>query len=212
MLPTLLRVSRAPIGLRDAGDVALPSAWLAYPPGTVASQRAKRQSRKRRTPGRQPQAPSSPRPEQPAQRDVVAAGQSARTERQLGTEGQRPAGPFGGLPVSELAILVGLVALVIWLIRGGTATLIVGLVVCTLGVLEFTAREHFSGYRSHTTLLAAIPAIAVSIGLVSAIGTRTDRAPLLMVVAAPIFSVLFWVLRKRFLAARQARIVRPPTP
>ena len=38
--------------------------------------------------------------------------------------------------------------------------LAVGVVVCTLGVLEVTAREHFSGYRSHATLLAAIPAVA----------------------------------------------------
>ena len=117
------------------------------------------------------------------------------------------------MPVSEVAIFAGLVALVVWLIRGGTATLIVGLVVCTLGVLEVTAREHFSGYRSHTTLLAAAPAIAISIALVAAIGTeRSKRAPLLMLIAVPIFSILFWFIRKRFLIARQARVARPPAP
>jgi exosortase/archaeosortase len=114
--------------------------------------------------------------------------------------------------VSEIAIFAGLVAIVVWLIRGGTAVLVVGLVVCTLGVLEFTAREHFSGYRSHTTLLAALPAIAISIGLISAVGTHNNRAVLLMLVAAPIFSALFWWLRKRFLSARQARVARPPAP
>jgi zinc/manganese transport system permease protein len=36
--------------------------------------------------------------------------------------------------VSELAILAGLVAVVVWLIRGGIATLVVGLVVITLAV------------------------------------------------------------------------------
>ena len=95
----------------------------------------------------------------------MAAQREARSQRQLGTEGERPPSPFGGFPVSEIAILAGLVAVVVWLIRGGTATLVVGLVVCTLGVLEVTAREHFSGYRSHTTLLAAMPAVAISIGL-----------------------------------------------
>jgi hypothetical protein len=155
----------------------------------------------------------SPRRDQRAERDTRALRQERRSQRQLGTEGERPPSLFGGVPVSEIAILAGLVAIVVWLIRGGTATLVVGLVVCTLGVLEVTAREHFSGYRSHTTLLSAVPAVAISIGLVSAIGTtRRDRAPLLMLVAVPIFSVLFWFLRKRFLVARRARVARPPAP
>jgi hypothetical protein len=134
-----------------------------------------------------------------------------RSQRQLGSEGERPPSPFGGVPVSEIAIFMGIVAIVAWAITRGTPVLIVGLVVCTLGVLEITAREHFSGYRSHTTLLAALPAVAVSIGLISVVGTRRDRAPLLIVVAVPIFSLLFWILRKRFLIARQARVARPPS-
>jgi hypothetical protein len=154
----------------------------------------------------------SPRRAQRAERESVARRETGRTQRQLGAEGERPQSPFAGLPVSELAIFAGLAAVVVWLIRGGTATLVVGLVVCTLGVLEVTAREHFCGYRSHTTLLAAVPAVAISIGLVSAIGTAKDRAPLLILVGAPIFSILFWALRKRFTAARQARVVRRPAP
>jgi hypothetical protein len=143
---------------------------------------------------------------------VAATRQMQRSQRQLGSEGERPPSPFGGVPASEIAIFMGIVAIVVWLISGGTPVLIVGLVVCTLGVLEITAREHFSGYRSHTTLLAALPAVAVSIGLISVVGTRRERAPLLIVVAVPIFSLLFWILRKRFLIARQARVARPPSP
>ncbi len=95
--------------------------------------------------------------------------------------------------------------------RGGTATLVVGIAVVTLGVLEVTAREHFSGYRSHATLLAAIPAVALGIGVVSLAGTdRQDRAPVLLAVAVPVFAFLFWLLRKRFQIARQARVARPP--
>jgi hypothetical protein len=154
---------------------------------------------------------ASQRREQRAERQAATDRQERRSNRQLGTEGERPKSLFGGVPVSELAILVGLVAVVVWLIRGGTAILIVGLVVITLAVLEFTAREHFSGYRSHATLLAAVPAVAIAVGLVSAIGNRRDRAPLLMAVAVPIFSLLFWFLRKRFLIARQARVARPPS-
>jgi len=141
----------------------------------------------------------------------VAERTDRRAERQLGTEGERPKSPFGGVPVSEIAIFAGLVALVVWLIRGGTATLVVGLVVCTLGVLEVTGREHFSGYRSHTTLLASIPAVAIGIGVITLLG-HANRAPLMVVIAGPIYALLFWQLRKRFMAARQARVARLPTP
>jgi hypothetical protein len=155
---------------------------------------------------------ASSRREERAERQATTTRQMQRANRQLGTEGERPASPFGGVPVSELAILVGLVAVVVWLIRGGTATLVVGLVVITLAVLEFTAREHFSGYRSHATLLAAVPAVAIAIAVVTVVGSRRDRAPLLIVIAVPIFSLLFWLLRKRFLIARHARVARPPAP
>ena len=117
---------------------------------------------------------------------------------------------FGGVPVAEIAIFAGLVAIIVWMAGGGTPVLVVGLVVSTLGVVEVTAREHFSGYRSHTTLLAAIPAVAISLVLLTALGTHSGRAPLLVLVAVPIFSAVFWFLRKRFLIARQARAARPP--
>jgi hypothetical protein len=177
----------------------------------VAGQSSKRRSRKRRHPSTAPRAVASQRREERAERQTVADRERQRSERQLGTEGERPPSPFGGVPVAEIAIFAGLVAIVVWLIAGGTPVLVVGLTVCTLGVLEVTAREHFSGYRSHATLLAAIPAVAIGIGVVSVLGRRTDRAPLLLAIAAPIFAFLFWLLRKRFQVARQARVARPPS-
>ena len=98
-----------------------------------------------------------------------------RGERVLGREGERPESPFGGLPISELAILVGLIASVIGFIQGGGPALIVGLIVCALGVIEVTAREHFSGYRSHTALLAAIPSVALEAGVVLAFKAQPAR-------------------------------------
>ncbi len=112
--------------------------------------------------------------------------------------------------MSEIAIFAGLVAIIVWLVRGGTATLVVGLAVTALGVVEFTAREHFSGYRSHTSLLAAIPSLAVGIGVISAVGDKADRGPLLLAVSGSLFALLFWFLRRRFQIARQARVVRSP--
>jgi hypothetical protein len=173
----------------------------------LAGQRSKRRSRKRRNTPAQPRAVASPRREERAERQSQAERERTRANRQLGTEGERPPSPFG-LPISEIAIFAGLVAVIVWLIRGGTVTLIIGLAVCALGVFEVTAREHLSGYRSHATLLAAIPAVAIGIGVVSAVGEKRDRAPVLIAVAGPIFALLFWFLRRRFAIARQARVVR----
>jgi hypothetical protein len=175
----------------------------------LAAQKSKRSSRKRRKAAAAPRAVSSPRREERAIRQAASERDARVASRQLGTLGERPESPFGGLPISEVAIFAGLVAIVVFLIRGGTATLVVGLTVCALGVIEVTAREHFSGYRSHTTLLAAIPALAAGIGVLSLVGVdRRNRAPLLIGVAGPLFALLVWFLRRRFQSARHERAVR----
>jgi hypothetical protein len=176
----------------------------------VASQKSKR-SRKRRGADTAPRAVASPRRGQRSEQQAASTRQRELGQRTLGTVGERPPSPFGGLPVSEIAIFAGIVALVVWLINGGQVTLIIGIALCALGVIEVTAREHFSGYRSHATLLAGIPAIAVGIGLVLVTGEHSGDAPLLFV-AVPVFALLFFPLRKRFAIARQARVVRPAAP
>jgi hypothetical protein len=126
----------------------------------------------------------------------------------LGTVGERPESPFGGLPVSEIAIFAGLVSAVVgWTQGGANPALVVGLVVLVLGVLEFTAREHFSGFRAHTTLLAGIPAIAVGLGVIQIGGSATTRQLLLFLVVL-VFGGLFYVFRRAFMAARQRRVAR----
>jgi hypothetical protein len=126
----------------------------------------------------------------------------------MGAYGERPPGRFGGLPVSEIAILAGAVALVVGIINHGGPALIAGVVICLFGVVEVTTREHFSGYRSHTVLLAAIPAVAVEFLIALTVGPPAIRALLLVPVAA-VFASCAWFLRKRFLVARQARLARP---
>jgi hypothetical protein len=146
-----------------------------------------------------------------AQRQAEQKNQHRRATRQLGTEGERPPSPFGGLPVSEIAIFAGAIGAAVGVIQGGGVALVVGLIVCTLGVVEVTAREHFSGFRSHTSLLAAIPAVAAGVGVVLIFGQPRQRSVVLLAVV-PVYAVVFWLLRKRFLSARQARIARPPVP
>jgi Flp pilus assembly protein TadB len=175
----------------------------------VASQKSTK--RKRRNSGAAPRAVPSQRREQRAERNVVTEREQRASQSILGTRGERPPSPFGGLPVSEFAIFAGIVALIVWFFVGGDAQLIVGSVVIVLGVLEVTAREHLSGYRSHTTLLAAIPAVAAGVVAVRVSGEKAGNAPLLFL-AVPVFVLLFFPLRRRFQAARQARVVRPPAP
>ena len=177
----------------------------------VASAKSKRHSRKRRNPSAAPRAVVSSRRDARTGRQAEAARELRRSSRQLGREGERPESPFGGLPISEIGILVGLVALVIGFIKGGGAVLVVGIVIVGLSVLEVTAREHFSGYRSHTVLLAAVPSVAVEAGIALVFGVPTQHA-LLFVYVAPLFALLFWLLRRRFQTARHARVTRPPGP
>ena len=180
----------------------------------MASQKSKRRSRKRRDRGPAPPAARAPRRELQrearVERQLVAEREHRRVGSSLGTYGERPPSPFGGVPVSELAIFAGAIAVVVGVLNSGGPALIVGIVVCTLGVVEFTAREHFSGYRSHATLLAAIPAVIAGVVLLEILGEKNHRGVLVVVV--PVFAVLFWLLRKRFNTARQGRVARPPAP
>jgi membrane-bound ClpP family serine protease len=177
----------------------------------MAAQNSKHGSRKR---GKTttPRAVPSQRRDLRAERMQKVERRLQAKDRTLGRVGDPPPNPFGGVPVSELLILAGIVALAFWLfVGGGAPALIAGIVVLVLGVLEFTTREHFSGYRSHTVLLAAMPAILVAVAAVSISGEKAGNAPLLAT-AIPVFVLLFFPLRKRFKIARQARIARPPEP
>jgi Sec-independent protein secretion pathway component TatC len=110
--------------------------------------------------------------------------------------------------VSEFAILAGAVLLIVGVIQRGGPALVGGVVLCLLGVTEVTAREHLSGYRSHTVLLAAIPAVVAEFVIVLTVGTPAARVLLLVPVAA-VFGASAWFLRRRFLVARQARLAKP---
>jgi hypothetical protein len=180
----------------------------------VAGAQSKRQSRKRRRTAAAAKAPAAAARPRSAREAATRRPnqQSALSTTLTGrTYGDPPANPFGGVPVSEVAILVGAVGVVVGLVAKAAPALIVGVVVVTLGVAEFSAREHFSGYRSHTTLLAGIPAVAIGVVLIALLGGSLDRSTLLFVVL-PVFLILAWFLRRRFRAARQGRIVRPPAP
>jgi hypothetical protein len=177
----------------------------------MAPAQSKRQSRKRRKPRASGSAGKAqslpPQPVGSAGREYTPG--SLATTFSGKTYGEPPPNMFGGVPVAEIAIFSGGLGALVGLASGAVPALVVGIVVCTLGVIEFTAREHFSGYRSHTTLLAAIPAVGIGVALIALVGGSLARSTLLPVVLA-VFGVLFWLLRNRFRSARQGRVVRRP--
>ena len=172
----------------------------------MPSPKSKR-ARKRRHSQTAPRAVASTRRAQRARQASEADDRRRRASRRLGAEGERPPGLFGGVPVSEVAIFAGLVAAVVGFVGSTTLPLAVGLVVCGLGVMEVTGREHFSGYRSHAALLAAIPAVGLEAAVAVLAGRHAGHG-LPLLAAVPVFGILFWALRHQFMVARQARVAR----
>jgi hypothetical protein len=167
----------------------------------------KRTRRRTRKPsGSAPKAGASRRQTRRAPARLTATGNAPAT-RTLGTVGERPPGIFGGLPISEFAILAGLIALVVGGIKRGGSAIDVGIVLMALGVTEVTAREHLSGYRSHTTLLAFMPAVIVEAIYALVIGAPNQRI-LLLAPVIPVFGISYWLLRRHFRIVRHARLIK----
>jgi hypothetical protein len=108
----------------------------------------------------------------------------------------RPKPPWHPFPLVEIAVLVGLVCIGVGLFTRDAAygrTLIaLGLAMGALGGLDTSVREHFAGYRSHTLVLAAFPAVAVTVVLVVA-GAPALIVPLALLV---VFALAFAALRR----------------
>ncbi len=156
-----------------------------------------------------PPAPERPRPRAraaAAPRAGAAPRQDpARAANWTRGYGERPLPVWGRVPVTEIAIAAGIVALAIGLAAGNESAVIVGAVVCGLAVVELTLREHMSGFRSHTAFLAFAPVVALLAVLSTAAGIR---GPVALAIAAPVFAGLFFALRAAFGSARQARTLR----
>lgn len=126
---------------------------------------------------------------------------AARRERPSGRRStdDRPPAPWGRFPLVELLVLAGIV-LMIWGVLSwkddGNLRFGAGLGVAALGGLELSVREHFAGYRSHTTLLAGVAAF----GVVSVLALTSGPYQLwiLLVVAGAVFGGTFYSLRRVF--------------
>jgi hypothetical protein len=143
------------------------------------------------------------RPRRQAQRSVAPAPAPAPARRHRGVaaaDDERPPAPWGSFPLVEIAVLVGIVMLIIGLVVGGdrgTLLIGIGLGLAGLGGLELAIREHFAGFRSHSTLLAGIPAIAV-LALLFYAGPES-LSPLARVgISAAVFAVSLYGLATMF--------------
>lgn len=80
-------------------------------------------------------------------------------------EDARPPAPWGNFPLVELSVLAGLIMLILgfFFVGGDRAPILIaaGLALGSIGGLDQSIREHFSGYQSHTLLLAGVPALIV---------------------------------------------------
>ena len=134
-------------------------------------------------------------------------------DRDPGGVGERPQAPWHPVPVAELLILIGLIAIVVGATKGeaGLAIVFSGIAAVLIGTLEFSVREHLSGYRAHSSLIAAVPTallhgvIAFGLSVLGAPSATLILVPLALDV--PVFAMLFKLLRARFEDARRQRIL-----
>ncbi len=114
---------------------------------------------------------------------------------------ERPPAPWGKFPLVELVVLLAIGLFIAGLIVGGVrgqVMLTAALVLGSLAGLELSIREHFGGYRSHTTLLAGVAAFASMAITYFAAGKGILARTLLIPIAGVVFVVAFWVFREIF--------------
>jgi hypothetical protein len=117
-----------------------------------------RRSRKRSsTPVAPPPARDAPIPPPPA---------APRTATYKARREDAPQPPWAPFPLTELTILLSIIMLGIGFVTSGDRRAVLlggGFVLVTLAAGELSVREHFAGYRSHSSLLAGICAILAAI-------------------------------------------------
>lgn len=126
--------------------------------------------------------------------------------------GERPQAPWHPLPLAEILIFVGMIAMVIGATRGksGLPAIAAGVLAVVLGTYEFSWREHMAGYRSHAILLTGVP-VALLFGVLAYV-IYLLGAPTVLSIVVPLFVAIAIVvpvyrwLRSAFRDARGRRI------
>ena len=80
--------------------------------------------------------------------------------------------------------------------EGGNNKIAAGLAIASIGGLELALREHLTGFRSHTTLLAG--AVGILAIVIAALGLGLDTLGPLVIVGALAFGGSFYGFRELF--------------
>jgi hypothetical protein len=159
-----------------------------------------RRSRKRMADGAAPAGALSRAERDEARRRRAEGAEKRRTySRGRPSIDERPPAPWGNFPLSELAVLVAIVLIIgSFVVRGdqGVVMFAAGLLLGALAGLEVSIREHFAGFRSHSTLLAG----AIAVAAITAIALAAGQVflPLLLAAGLAVFGISFWSFREAF--------------
>jgi len=116
------------------------------------------------------------------------------------TAEDRPPPLWAPFPLTELLTLVG-IALMVWgFVLGagqdGNSRIAAGLAIASIAGLELAMREHVTGFRSHTTLLAGAVGILAIVGL--GLGAGVKILGVLLAAGLIGFTAAFLGLRELF--------------
>lgn len=115
--------------------------------------------------------------------------------KRVSSADERPPAPWGNAPLAELVILAGIVALAIGIFSASPTAIGIGVALAGLGGMEVAIREHFAGYRSHTTLFAGA-AFVLTTGLI--LYAAHQLLAVALGIGAIIFLIVFYLARKAF--------------
>ncbi len=143
-----------------------------------------------------PAAPPTTR--RPVRHTTARRPGQSRVDRMIERADERPKPPWHPVPLVEVCVLAGIVLLVVGALNydssDGRIAMVLGLSLSSIAGLDTAAREHFAGFRSHSTLLAALPAIIAMAVLAFATGV-----PAVVVAGGVVvFGGGFWLLRRAF--------------
>lgn len=139
----------------------------------------------------------APEPAPAAQPRRVARPRS-RIDRFIERADERPKPPWHPVPLVELAVLAGIVLIVVGIINReddqGRLAIALGVVLASLAGLDTALRDHFGGFRSHSSLLASLPTVLVAI-LMAIVGVNL---PIVLPAAVLVFLIALFALRASF--------------
>jgi hypothetical protein len=135
------------------------------------------------------------RPETPV-RDPAAPPPAPRPRRRP-AKPERPPAPWGAFPLVELCVLLAIVLGVVGFVTvGGRGPILLGCAAAlgSLAGLELSIREHFAGYKSHTTILAG----TIAVGSLAVMYFARAPQLVMLVVGAAVFATGTWAFREAF--------------